>query len=1100
MEQGSGRSSRSARIRCWPSACRETADGLQEDADEPGGTGVGDTASVDGPQVRVVGSLRREEGGLPRFLTSLGQAWVGGVEVDWKAVLAGSNGERVKLPSYAFQRRRYWLKPSGGGAVSVAAVGLGAADHPFLGAAVSLAGGEGWLFTGRLSLETQPWLADHAIAGTALLPGAAFLELALRAGSEVGCERVAELTLQAPLALGEHGARQVQVTVGGPNESGERSVGIYSRFQPGSPEDLPDQESPWTCHAEGLLAAVSGDGGTAASAGAEDWPPPGAQPMPVEELQDRMAEDGHDHGPAFQGLRALWRRDGELFAEVALSVEEQTQAALFGVHPALLDAALRPAVELLGGSGSEEPSTNGRAHPQGAKEDGMLLPVSWRGVRVHVGGTPSLRVRLRRSESDGEDNDDGVSLLAVDERGEPAISVDSLQFGRLSLDDLRDARQDLHEDLFCVRWVAAEDAPLATQKLPDRTAVIGAESCALVRALSAAGRSAEVYSGFEYLGMALDGVAGAPEVVFIDCGWGIPEHDGVVEAVHGGVERVLGLLQGWLGDERLAATRLVLVTRGAVAVDEREDVQRLEWSSVWGLVRSAQSENPGRFVLVDVDRDESLIGALGAALAVEEAKVAVRGERVLVPRLTRVPGSRGISPSDGAKEAVGDTIGSEGTVLITGGTGVLGGLVARHLVDVHRVPSLLLLSRRGPGAEGAEELRAELEALGAKVRIAACDVSDRGELERILGLVPRQFPLVGVVHAAGVLDDGVLQSLTSESVDRVLAPKVDAAWHLHELTSSLGLSAFVLFSSAAGLLGSAGQANYAAANAFLDALAQRRRARGQAATSMAWGLWAQASELTSALSGSALKRMRRGGLRALPSRDALELFDTALEAGEALTMPARLDTVALRAQAGDGLAPALLRGLIRLPAKRGTLAAEPGGLARRVADAPASEREGIVLELVRADVATVLGHAEPGTIDPGRAFSEMGFDSLTAVELRNRLTFTTGLHLTATLIFDYPTPTAVARHLLKKLPIDGAQSGAQAGAAVDAELDRLEGLFSGMVEGIERSRVTMRLQALLSNMSAFTQEQTDEATVAEKIQSASAAEVLAFIDEELKSQ
>ena len=359
----------------------------------------------------------------------------------------------------------------------------------------------------------------------------------------------------------------------------------------------------------------------------------------------------------------------------------------------------------------------------------------------------------------------------------------------------------------------------------------------------------------------------------------------------------------------------------------------------------------------------------------------------------------------------------DGTVLITGGTGGLGALFARHLAKVHGARRLLLVSRRGLAAGGTAELVAELEGLGVRVRVAACDVAERDQVAELIGSLER--PLTAVVHAAGVLDDGLVGSLTAGQVERVMRPKVDAAVHLDELTAGMELSAFVLFSSVAALIGSPGQGNYAAANAGLDALAARRRAAGRPAVSLAWGLWAQATGMTGGLEQAQLGRLERMGIGALSTDLGLELFDQARRLDAALMVPVQLDLAALRAQARAGLLPALLRGLVRAPVRR--VQAAGGSLAQRLAGVPAPDRERVTLEFVQAQVAAVLGHASRDAIDPSRPFRDLGFDSLAAVELRNRLTQTTGLRLPTTLVFDYPTPTAVAQFL-----------GTEIGGATDA--------------------------------------------------------------------
>ncbi|PZG24200.1 hypothetical protein C1I98_35805, partial [Spongiactinospora gelatinilytica] len=908
--------------------------------------GTQQTAESAGADVVTAGSLRKGEGGARRLLTSMAEVFVRGVEVDWTPAF-GAGARRVDLPTYPFRRERHWLRdthPNAGAPV--------AAVHPFAGSAVELAGGHGWLCTGRLSLGAHPWLSGHTLLDAAVFPGTGFVELALLARDRTGAGQVEELTLQVPLVIPEDGVLELQMLAGAADGSGRRTLNVYSR---------PDGENAWTHHATGVLAP-----GDAAPPAPESWPPPDAVPVAIGDHYRRQAERGIGYGPEFQGLRAVWRRGEDVFAEVRLP---DGLPRGFGVHPALLDAALQ-AVAAGGLLDGDDP--RGR------------LPFSWSGVRRYgAGGASALRVRLTRTGADA------IALTAADDGGAPVVSVDSLVLRPMSPEQIRDARGVHKDGLFRVDWVPAPAAAPAT----GTCAVIDADPLGLEKTLTAAGLTCRSRPSLSAL--AEDGPVA--DVVLVTClSDSLPA---MAPAVRQATGRALAFVREWLALDRFAASRLVFVTRGAVAADDGDDVPDLAAAPVWGLVRSAQSEAPGRFTLVDVDDG----GALPAALASPEPQLAVRRGTVLVPRLAAVPAS-----------AVGPAWDPDGTVLVTGGMGTLGAALARHLVTRHGVRRLVLAGRRGGGTPEAARLDAELTALGAHVTRAACDVSDRDALARLLAGIPAEHPLTGIVHAAGVLDDGVVTSLTPERLDRVFGPKVDAALNLHELAGDL--PHFVLYSSFAGTFGTSGQANYAAANAFLDALAHRRRRSGRAAVSIAWGLWAQASGLTGHLGERDLARLAAWGLAPMPSERALALFDAASAGDAAHAVAVRLDTMALRAQAANGPVAPLLRGLVRAP--RRTEPSTPGAtLAKRVAEASGGERERLLLDAVLAQVASVLGHASPERVDPGRSLRELGFDSLTGVELRNKLNAVTGLRLPATLVFEHPTPVRLARFL------DGRLSG-----------------------------------------------------------------------------
>ncbi|MFZ2112987.1 MAG: SDR family NAD(P)-dependent oxidoreductase, partial [Solirubrobacteraceae bacterium] len=1353
--------------------------------------------------VFVGGSLRREQGGLDRFLASLGEAWVRGVEVDWSALFAGSSPKRVKLPTYPFQRESYWLGSSASSATDVDSIGQTDVAHPLLSASVSLADGDGLLMTGRLSLETHPWLADHAAAGIVLLPGTALVELALRAGRDVGCDHLHELVLQAPVLVPEQGTLQLQVSVGEPDGSEARSVRIYSRPQGGSHDGRDALQSRWKLHAMGTLRPVEGSPGVssvqseAAAFAAETWPPVGAQAVPVDGLYERMAERGYDYGPVFQGLKAMWRRQEEIFAEVTLPEVQQGQVTRFGVHPALLDASLHSlGLALLDDAQDVD------------QQQRILLPFSFGGVELHGIGARTLRVRLTGTET--------ISLVATDEHGELQATMDSLALKPIALEQLELADEGVQDWLFRLEWTALPDRH-EDAYARDAWTLLGALDGELASMLDTQGGNVSAYSTVEALGEALGRGGTAAEPVLVDClDGGLSAQVGddsagdVLDRVRAGVLGALHVARACLEDERFAGSRLVFVTRGAVACGSREELTGLADAPVWGLVRSAQSEHPGRFVLVDLDGESVSVGALARALALEEPQLAVRAGEVFVPRLARgladgvlavpenadawrlgigergtlenlsliaapellgplgegeiriavraaglnfgdvvdalglipprprerivgegagvvlevgegveglVVGDRvlGVMPGAFGPIAVTDRrlvvripdgwsferassipvafltayyglvdlagvqsgesvlvhaaaggvgmaavqiarhLGAEvfgtaspgkwdtlrergldeahiassrtlefgerflrqtdgrgvdvvldclarefvdaslellagggrfvemgktdvrdpaevgerhpgvaysafdlveagpsriqemleeivelfdrgvfdplpvsawdvrrapeafrhvsqarhvgkvvlriptpldpaGTVLVTGGTGALGELLARHLVAERGVRSLVLASRSGPGAASAERLRAELETLGAHVEIVACDVSNRAEVQRLLGTVPAERPLTAVVHAAVVLEDGVLESLTDEAVERVLQPKVDAAWHLHELTRDLDLSAFVLFSSAAGTFGAAGQANYAAANVFLDGLAAQRRACGLPAVSIAWGLWAQAGEVSGHLDERDEARLARSGVGALSAAQGLELFDSATASDEALVVPLRLDLAALRAQSRAHVLPPLLRGLVRTSGGPAVREAD-GSLLRRLAGVEEHERELVLLDLIRAEVAVVLGHTSLEAIDELRAFKELGFDSLAGVELRNRLAAAIGKSLPSTLVFDYPTPATLASYLLQQL----ASEVTTTTGSIDAELDRLALAVSSVaIDETERPKVTARLRAILAGLDDARRGE-DGTQVADTLQSATADEVFAFIDRELQS-
>ncbi|MGW9486485.1 SDR family NAD(P)-dependent oxidoreductase, partial [Streptomyces diastaticus] len=1005
------------------------------------------------PETAVtVAAQRRTAPGEAALVEAVARLHGHGVRVDWPAFFAGLDARRVDLPTYAFQRRRFWPAQMMAMGAGAEAAGLAPTGHPLLGGAVELAGTDGHLFTGRLSQGTHGWVCDHRVMGAVLVPGTALLELAVHAGGVLGCERVEELTLAAPLVLPERGTVQVQVGVAAPDPEGRRAIAIHSR-----PAD--DPGAPWTSHAEGTLAAGPAQA-PATDFDATVWPPEKAEPLDTAGLYERFEDAGFSYGPVFQGLRAAWSRDGEIFAEAALP--DGTHGEAFTLHPALFDAGLH-ATALAGEEG----------------EGAGGVPFSWNSVSVHAVGASAVRLRLSRTE-------DGTLTIAVtDTAGAPVATVGSLATRPISAGQPGGTGGPGRDSLFLLDWVPAGETTTQDAAAAGPFAVLGADSTLLADGTAGVAGLTDLATGTA----AGDGV---PPVVLLPVTTTPGAEPGTGEGDMAGAARVattrvLETVRDWLADERSAASRLVVLTRGA------SDGADPAAAAVWGLMRAAQAENPGRFTLLDLESaatEPVEPSVLREALALGEPQLALREGRLLTPRLVRA-----------AAPAGGDAAGWDpaGTVLVTGGTGGLGAAVARHLVTEHGARNLLLVSRRGPDAEGAGDLAAALEEAGARVTVAACDVGDRAALDALLADLPADRPLRAVVHAAGVLDDGVLDSLSPERLAAVLRPKADAAWHLHEATAGLPLDAFVLFSSVAGTFGSAGQANYAAGNAFLDALARHRRDRGLPAVSMAWGPWTRGSGMTGELTEADIARMSRAGMPPIDPEQGLALFDTVIGAADPAPalLPVRLDLSALRSL---GEVPPLFRSLIRARARRASDggAAAAAGLTRRLAGLTRAEGEEVLLDLVRGQIATVLGHTGLADVEPTRAFQDLGFDSLTSVELRNRLGALTGVRLPATLLFDHPTPSELVAHLYTRV----APAPAGGPGAVLAELDKLEKSFTGVEMGAELfDQVAGRLEVLRSKWQELRAEAVKGAEKAEEetfdFDSASDEDMFDMLDNEL---
>ncbi|MFI6653887.1 polyketide synthase dehydratase domain-containing protein, partial [Streptomyces sp. NPDC050529] len=541
-------------------------------------------------------ALRAGKAEAETFAAFLAQAHVAGVGIDWEAFYAGTGAQKVELPTYAFQRERYWLT-SGRSTGDLAAAGLGQLEHPLLSAAVAVGDRDEWVFTGRLSTETAPWVKDHAVLGTVLVPGTALVELAMAAGRHAGAPVLEELVLEAPLLLDEKASVQLQVAVGDADEEGRRAVAVYSR-----PEVAGDAEADAVCHGRGTLVVVQD------TLGAEfptHWPPTGAEPIGVDALYAELADSGYDYGPAFQGVRAAWRVGDDVYAEVALAEEHAGTAAGFGLHPALFDATLH------GGLGRLDQGDASSAS----------LPFSWSGVRVDRTGPTRVRVRISTVD------ESALRIDMVGEQGEPVASVERLAFRPVDTARLAGAQQAGGDSLFRVEWVVLPEADGSRGGSVDRVAVLGD--------LVAPG---ERFAGVGELEAAVAAGAAVPEVVLVEAGVGVGVAGGEsASAAREVAALTLELLQRWVRSEVLGEARLVVVTRRGVAVGEESP--DLVQAPVWGLVRTAQSEYPGRFVLVDVVGE---VPDWGALVAVGEPQVAVRGGVCVVPRLGRV--GAGVGP------------------------------------------------------------------------------------------------------------------------------------------------------------------------------------------------------------------------------------------------------------------------------------------------------------------------------------------------------------------------------------------------------------------------------------------------------------------------
>ncbi|MFI6610780.1 type I polyketide synthase [Streptomyces sp. NPDC050507] len=1067
--------------------------------------------------VEVVPPSEGVSGGVDRLWRAAATLFERGFPLDWERVLGSRGAGKADIPTYAFQRQRFWLGelPAGPTAVTADQSPYG---HPWFDAITTLAGSGGHLFMGRLSLDECPWLADHVVSGQVYVPGAGLIDAVLFAARAAGAEAVADVTLLEPVVLLPGRALRIQATVGEPDAHGRRPFAFYSR-----PEDT-DEPLNWQQH-------VTGECVTRARVDAT-MPPPdlGSRPsdaraLDIEAFYGRALANGLDYGPAFRGLRELACRDGVYYARVSLP--DTLDPAGHGLHPALFDAALQVVVAGLMEAGAAP---------------GPLVPFIWPDVELYraAGGELTVRVSF---EPGGDEGLAPASIWLADPAGQLVARI-----GRIKFQRGRRRGHPAAEHLYRVGFERVH--PVAETSDPAGTLVVG-------DAELGAGLGADVVPDLDALVKWLDVRADTPRRLLFT----LPDGASAqwYDAERSAAE-ALRTLQVCLGDARLQGAELVWITRDAVSSSPVDQVGNWAQSAVWGMVRTARTEQPERVLrLIDLDSGAPDFRLLARVIETGgEPECVLRGESAHVPRARPTIGEADafvlpdegswhvrrreddqldvvVAPHDeGAPEPVGPwevrvmvraagmstghaqvlefagivmEVGSDvtslhegdrvmgsaagalgnrisvdaavlrpmpahltfaqaaadpsprdarqdeatftafdirdapyalrhaqqnaahktvltvpraldpdGTVLITGGLGELGSALATHLVRTHGVRRLVLLSRRGGNAPEAGSFVRELEAAGAeRVDLVAGDVADRAAVAPVLEGIDPRHPLTAVFHLAGVLDDGLVQGFTAERLHRVMAPKVQGARMLDELTGQLDLAAFVLFSSAAGTLGTAGQGGYAAANATLDALAANRRKRGLAGLSLAFGLWEQAGVgMTAHLSKAELGRLRRQGIGALTLGEGLHALDVALSRPDTQLMPVHLELASLRHALGDAEAPPLLRDMVpRATEGRRAEVSEPAqSLDTRMADASEAERAALLLDLVRSEAADVLGLPGPDSVPANRALRSLGIDSLTMVQLRKRLAKRLNITLPATLVFDYPTADAIAGLLL----------------------------------------------------------------------------------------
>lgn len=914
-------------------------------------------------------TLRSGRSESQALLETLGRLYVRGTAVAWEGVFPTA-GRPVELPSYPFQRQRYWIDAPNRHRGSVPAT---QGRWPLSGTSVEMPGAVRHHIL-RVSPQQQPFLADHAVFGKLVVPGAFHVAVVLAIAAEIWPDRPLVLSTVGFLhGLVLETGSEIELHAVLTAEGEEYRFSVASRSQGPGPQ--------WTTHVEGRVGAASGLPG--ARSGSEIQTGPAAQTVTLQSLLERMSAVQIHWGPQWQSLRTL--HVGEHVSVGELEPPEPAIRSVAPIDPVTLDNGFAVTGTRL------------------SFPDDTIPQLPFAIERLRWWNTSAGAVRCEASLRSHDRAQSTSDLRFVDARGMVMAEVEGLTFRRAPPTVFLANTPPPLEATYRLEF-RCTDSPAPARPLHRSWLVVAQPESLFAQELRAGIAAAGLHCAITTFAALPSALAGGHSSDGIICVWESAAEDPGHAAA---ALSVCGCRVGMALARAGTHPCLLWVTRGAMAVSASDPVD-VAAAAIWGLGRTLLHEHPELpLSLVDIDLTAAGVDALlkEAALSDGEPQVAWRGGQRLLARIVRAPE---LPAADVGKSRV---LRRDGTVLVTGGLGAIGRRVATWLAE-YGVPHLILCSRRGPATPDAAETVATLRALGARVTVAAVDVSDHHGLAGLLGSIPSDLPLRGIVHAAGVIEDGVLAEQTAERLARVFAPKVQGAWLLHRLTAGLDLDLFLLFSSMAGTLGSAGQGSYAAANAFLDALAVYRQAQGLAAQSLAWGPWAEQG-MAATLMPVQQSRLAAMGLLALPPAQGIALFAQALHRPEPHLLLASIDLSAV-ATAFSGRLLAPWRTLLpapSAPASRGSY----GAWLQQLGTLPPELRLAAITEAVRTEVARVLLLPSADAVPIDRPLREIGIDSLLAIELRNRLSEQTKLALPSTLAFDYPTPSEIAGLLAKSL-------------------------------------------------------------------------------------